>query len=391
MKKSLIALAIVGAFSAQSAMADSTTIYGAANVSFDAVNNGNTANGASANGLSSNASKIGFKGSEALGDGLTAVWQLEEGINFANSGEPSPVTGGNGSANNTAPGGVYATGSNLYSRDTFVGLSSGTMGTLIAGIHDTPYKMATRGMDVFADTIADNRSIMGTSGMGVAFGDIRVNNAIAYISPSFSGLTLAVATVLGAELPNAGGTKGDAWSMAALYGAGSLNVNAAYQEITVGSNGTGGFGLNGVGPFLTNDKTTAAKIGASYALDAFTINAVYEKNGSSGPLGNGLDRSSWYLGGKFSVTSNDIVKAAYAAAGDINSGANTGVKQFSLGYDHNFSKQTTVYALYSKLTNDSAAGYTLGNADSNSNTDATNTSGAGSAPSVFSIGMKHAF
>ena len=50
------------------------------------------------------------------------------------------------------------------SRNTFVGLTGG-FGTAILGRHDTPYKLATRSLDVFADNIADNRSIMGQSGM----------------------------------------------------------------------------------------------------------------------------------------------------------------------------------------------------------------------------------
>jgi len=377
MKKSLIALAVIGAFTAQAAMADGTTIYGAANVSFDAVNDGAAAGSHSTNNVSSNVSKLGFKGSEDLGDGLSAIWQIEEQVNFASSGGPS-------AASNTG-GGVTNGVSNFVARDTFAGLSSGTYGTAILGIHDTPYKMATRGADVFADTIADNRSIMGTT-----IGDLRLNNVVAYIAPAFSGLTLAAATVTQAQI-DAAGTKGSAYSLAALYGTGPFNADFGYQKITVGTPGTGTLG--GLLGAAANDTTTAWKVGGGYTADQFLVNLVYEKESSSvagaANGGNILDRASWYLSGKFNITANDGIKAAYTSAGNVGAVANTGAKQFSLGYDHNLSKHTTVYALYSKLTNDSAQGYTFSQASDVGQ--ATLNSGINSDPSVFSIGMKHAF
>ncbi len=398
MKKSLIALAVIGAFTAQSAMADGTTIYGSANVSFDAVSNGgqNTAvplspASASANAVASNASRLGFKGSEDLGDGLAAIWQIEEQINFASSGGINNTNAGAGPTNGTT---------NFTARDTFAGLSSGTIGTLIMGIHDTPYKMATRGADVFADTIADNRSIMGTNfqpnlGAAVTTGDLRLNNVVAYIAPAFSGLTLAIATISGAEIPQSNGTKGSAWSLAALYGNGPWNADFGYQKITIGSAGNGTLG--GLLGLAANDTATDWKVGGGYTVDQFAVNLVYEKEAASTSEvgfagidgGNVLDRASWYLSGKFNVTPNDAIKAAYTSAGNVAAQANSGAKQFSIGYDHNLSKHTTVYALYSKLTNDTNAGYALGNADATSNI--SSNGGIGADPSVFSLGMKHAF
>ena len=384
MKKSLIALAVAGVIAAPAAFAD-TTIYGSANLSYDNVRSGATdANGGSqsTNHISSNVSKIGFKGSEDLGDGLTAVWQMEEQVNMVSSGAGSTAT---------ANGGSVTSGTATFAaRDTFAGLSSATLGTVIAGIHDTPYKMASRGFDLFADTIADNRSLMGN-----LVGDIRVNNALAYISPAFSGVTLAAATSFGGELPVASpapSSKGSAWSLAALYGAGPLTVNAAYQTITIGDTGTGTLGAGLLGT-VQGDKTTAFKLGGSYAMDAFQVNAVYEKLGSSGTgVSNALDRTNFYLAGKFNLNANDTVKAAYTRAGNSGDGAGgtadaSGAKQFSLGYDHNLSKHTSVYALYSKLSNDTNAGYTFSQATSVNGAPGS----ANAAPSVLSLGMKHAF
>ncbi len=358
MKKKLLALAVAGAFVAPVAMAD-VTVYGQANVSVDIVNDGAVNNSTRTNHVSSNVSRLGFKGSEDLGDGLSAIWQVEQLITIDNSGA----------------------GDTLTTRNTFAGLSSGSMGTVLLGRHDTPYKIATRGLDLFADTVADNRSIMGFAGAH----DARLTDVAAYISPAMSGLTLAIATVAGAETAAANTTKGGAWSLAGMYNAGPVNASLSYQAIDVGTAGTGTMG--GFGGAAANDKLKAWKLGGGYTMDALQMNLVYEKTSSSGSIGNALDRSAIYLAGKYSVSASDAVKLAYTNAGKVNSMTNTEGTQFSLGYDHSMSKNTTVYALYSKITNKAAASYTFSQATSVSGAMA----GADSDPSVFSLGMKHAF
>ena len=111
MKKSLIALAVASAFVAPVAMAD-VTVYGQANASFGSVNDGTN----SVNKVSSDASRLGFKGSEDLGNGTSAIFQIESAI---------ALDGGT---------------STLAGRNTFAGLSNANMGTVMAGLIDSPYK-----------------------------------------------------------------------------------------------------------------------------------------------------------------------------------------------------------------------------------------------------------
>ena len=68
-------------------------------------------------------------------------------------------------------------------------------------------------------------------------------------------------------------------------------------------------------------------------------------------------------------------------------GANTGATQWALGYDHNMSKRTTLYALYTKLNNDTNSAFGL----STVSTGAPAASGAGVGVSAWSFGMKHTF
>lgn len=140
MKKSLTALAVASAFVAPAAMADTSnvSIYGIVDLAVGSTNNG----AVSASQVSSQVSKLGFKGSEGLGDGLSAIWQIEQQIDVDNSSAAG--------AKNT-----------LATRNSFVGLKSERMGTVLLGRHDTPYKIATRKLDVFVDQLATNYSLMG--------------------------------------------------------------------------------------------------------------------------------------------------------------------------------------------------------------------------------------
>jgi predicted porin len=436
MKKSLIALAVAGAFVAPAAMADSNVVvYGVANVSVDVTNTGSGVGptsatvlagpaipgvfpngtptlaqatqinqGFSSNKISSNTSRLGIKGNEDLG-GLTAIWQIESLINIDGSG----------------------TANSLATRNTFAGLSGG-FGTVLLGRHDTPYKMATRGYDLFGDTIADNRAVMGggintltapatnggvglmnlTTGtldakgnsMGAAASfDGRQTDVLAYVSPNLGGFTGIVAYVAGAEGQTlATQSKGSAWSLAGMYGNGPFSLNLAYEVHDLG----GAPGTLGA-PALagTSLKESAWKLGAGYKADMFEVNAVYEKTKDNfGGLialpanSDLLGHHAYYLSGRVNFTANDALKLAYGKAGNMSLGGfggalNTGASQATVGYDHSFTKRTTMYALYTQLSNQANATYALGNAGIGNGSVFLN--GAGSKPSAFSLGVKHSF
>jgi predicted porin len=394
MKKILLVLALSSAFAASAAVAAEATVYGALNASVGSVSDGATAGSTSSTQLGSDASIIGFKGSEDLGGGTAAVWQIESALNF---GGTSPGTSNvqglkDGDLSGTAPA-----NNSLATRNTFVGLKSDSMGTLIIGKHDLPYKIAGRGYDVFADTIADNRSIMGLQGTF----DSRAN-AIAYVSPSMNGFTvIGGIAFVSQQITSATQqpTKGNAWSLAGLYSNGPWSGSLAYQTVTIGGSNTGDLGLGGIplngGNTLTvvpNNKISAWRIGGSYTADMFQVNLEYDQNSmtvTNVNAGTSATQGEWYLSGKFNVTSNDVIKAAYTHVGDLTGTTNATAHQESIGYDHLMSKHTTIYALYTKLTNDPNAQYALGNSDAT--TMAQSTYSAGSSPSAFSVGMKHSF
>jgi predicted porin len=117
--KKILAIAIATAFAAPAAMAATSNvdIYGKLHLSVNWYDD--NPNESADLGISSNASRFGIKGAEDLGGGLSAIWQIESGVNL------DEQTG------------------TLANRNSFVGLKGG-FGTVLLGNHDTPLKLVGR-------------------------------------------------------------------------------------------------------------------------------------------------------------------------------------------------------------------------------------------------------
>jgi len=281
----------------------------------------------------------------------------------------------------------------LATRNSFVGLSDKSMGTIMLGKMDTPYKISTRSLDAFGDSLADNRSLLGggtkgTSTSALKF-DERDGNSVAYNSPDFGGLKFAVAYVAGAE-DAVGATinKGSAISMNATYSAGDLYAAAGYQSHTIGDASSGSISTSTAAN--AGQKETATKIGVGYKLDALYLSAIYEKTTDTLNAGAALyDHWAMYVAAKYDLSDKNTVKVAYGKIGEINNVADTGASQTSLGFDHKLAKATSVYALYSAINNGDKSSY--GFVDAGSTGGGFAATGTGAKFTAFAVGMKHAF
>lgn len=115
MKKSLIALATIGALSGVAHADSNVTVYGVVDAAVRTANNQN-ASGDSLNSVGNGllqGNRLGFKGQEDLGGGLKAVFQLESGFNIGD--------------------GTAAQNGATFSRNATVGLSDAKLGTLTIG------------------------------------------------------------------------------------------------------------------------------------------------------------------------------------------------------------------------------------------------------------------
>jgi len=370
MNKKLIALAVAAALAPAAALADNgnVTIYGQANASIDRVDpgTGSAALNDTAMRISSNSSRLGFKGTEDLGNGLSAVWQMESGVNLD--------TG--------------ATASTFMMRNTYVGLSSKAAGTFILGKHDTPYKLGTGSLDLFADTMGDYNAIVGNFNGTLAF-DSRLGNVAAYISPALSGFTFIGAVVAANETNNTANKDGSAYSLTGMYGNGPLFASLSYEhakDITGSSTEVTSAAAGAV--LATLDSASATKLGLGYKFGAATVGFIAERIVLDPIGGDSIHRNAYYLNGSYTMGSN-VLKAAYGKAGALSCTGcgNTDGKQFTVGVDHNLSKRSTVYALYSKMSNGTDGEYGLGAGQGG----AVSPAAADQDPSVWSLGMKHSF
>ena len=318
MKKSLLALAVLGAFAGAASAQSSVTIYGSLDLAVTK-GNGGTAPNNSANGTSkawiekqSNGSRLGFRGNEDLGGGLSAQFQIEHRF-----------TPDDGQAN-----------SRFWAGRSYVQLTSASAGSVYLGREYAPWFWLAAKSDPFGlDGVGQftgmlyllagtHESGVGADGLPTGNPASRQSNSVGYKTPNLGGLTANVAVGLGEATLNrdtsfnveyAGGPiyaavgygKKDG-SIAATDGNSLVNVALAYD-----------FGM--VKPMLYFGR---AKTGLN--SDGKNTMALI---GATAPIGPGLLKVGY---GQLTVE-------------EIGATEKTKVKKFSIGYNYNLSKRTNLY------------------------------------------------
>src|SRR4030095_16673615 len=153
----------------------------------------------------SNSSRIGVRGSETLGGGLSAIFQIEDGVNADISGV------------------VHA------SRETFVGLQGG-WGTFKIGNFLAPYDDIH---PIFGNVPTLTTSILSTAAVWAqgpsakAQGgfDARLGNSVRYDSPNIAGFTGSFQAST-----NENSIHGLVYSIGGFYTAGPLQAGLAYER-----------------------------------------------------------------------------------------------------------------------------------------------------------------
>ncbi len=334
MNKKVIAVAIATAFAASGAYADAT-LYGKMHGSVDMIDSDSTDNDNWE--VNSRSSRLGVKGSEDLGGGLKAIYQLELGFNLSGGSQ------GQGSSSNGVFGG--------NTRNTFVGLS-GDWGTGFIGRHDTPAKVAFYGAGVenLGDSAIDlntgsnlNRKLTGVNKnqpIGV-ISEYRANDTIVYVSPNFSGFTFLGAIIPGEDTSNVDDDRdgiADHWSLGAIYKGGGLKASLGYASYNSGAPSNSPSGNGDV-------NMKVAQASASYTFGAFKIGGTYEYTDNY-IWDKKSDYNAYAITGQYTFGNNEI-DLAYTD-GNYNSKEDDGVEQtgYGIALAHNFSKRTKVYTAY---------------------------------------------
>jgi predicted porin len=345
MNKKILAVAVSAALmaGASAAMAD-FKVYGKAHVSIDSMDNGaDSPNDESGVYVSSNSSRLGVKGKEDLGNGMSAIMKMEMQTFMADT-------------------------DNVKSnRNAYLGLQGG-FGTVLVGRHDMPFKTAGRKFDLFGDTIGDTRAILRGQELGDDFADRRADVLMYKGKAGAVGFDVAYGVEDGKE---------DATDMGArvTFKQGPLTVMGAYE-----SHGSGNFGANA-------DDSTGMFLGGKYGMGATTLAAGYASMSSVGGDSD-VDASGYTLAVAHAVGGNTFKLQYTAGEADCSGCDKTGSTLLALGVDHKLSKMTKVYAVYASIANEDNAGANFGGTGHDST---VATGAAGDDPSGISIGMIHKF
>ena len=343
MKKSLLALAVLGAFAGAANAQSSVTIYGIVDTGVVYQSKVATASGGTGTkfGLNSGiiqGSRIGFKGVEDLGGGLSAVFQLETG--FSND------TGG-------LQGSDATTGSNLFRRKSVVGLT-GNFGSVLVG----------RQTD-FADTISAYTAVqdfggwVNNSGSGLdRLQGTRTNNSISYTTNSLNGFTGNLMYGFG---ETAGQTSaGQSFGIGGKYDNGPLGLGINYYQSKQGSTPSDTSLISTAsGAQAGNTAFKGLNVVASYQFGPASVYGNWSRvkqdlNTSTTlarSLGNTTKADVYELGTAYSLSpSLKLLASVQHTRADFANGGNKGkLTQFNLGTDYWLSKRTDLYAFVSNM------------------------------------------
>lgn len=331
MKKTLVALAIAGAFSGAAFAQSSVTLYGIADVGFQ-ITDFSRSGVSNVTGVDSgirNGSRWGLRGSEDLGGGMNAIFQLENGYQVDT--------------------GTINQGGRMFGRQAYVGLQ-GAFGTFALG------RMATLGSGTGAfDTWSDidpfytGYGLAGTQNVFSEAGSLRIDNAFMYRTPNISGFQAGWQHSFnfnGAEAAgNGNNLRVD--SLAVSFGAGpfygAINyVIGKFPNVTTGTK-------------PSDEKLL--KIGATYDLKVVKLHGGWgdEKNvrnaliSAVGGTADGTDAKAWFIGASVPFGPNNSKFMAAFGKRDGKSQTigttafNADRKYYGLGYEYFMSRRTIIH------------------------------------------------
>ena len=301
-KTNRLALAVLALLGSTAAFAQSSvTLYGRVNTTVERQEVGNV----KTTGLFNNSSRFGFKGTEDLGGGLKAGFQLESGFNSDTGASDSR---------------------GFFARQSEVNLSGG-FGAVRLGRFTAESYYAT------ADYVSMHNHDTGSSSDAFYAYVMPDANKIAYRTPTFGGLTVDAAVALHEQ---AVGGK-NAYDLAANYNLGALALGAGYSK------------QGDVNQFAVR---------ALYTFGAFTVGGYVQRDDSA-YVANGGNRNTFRLAGAYNMGASEF-HVNVGRAGEYKNLNDSDSTQYTLGYNYNLSKRTKVYGYYTHVNNSRNASYQSG-------------------------------
>jgi predicted porin len=330
-----LAVALAASFPLFAAAQTSVTMYGIADAAVAVQNDGVSGRQTVVNSGNQSTSRLGFRGTEDLGNGLKAMFNLEAGVALD--------TGAADSA--------------LFGRRSVVGLEGG-FGAVTVGREYSPIASVAAASDIFG------QGFFGTNLSAFNAGRLtrRLSNSVNYKSAAMSGFKVLAAYSAGEKTPS---PSGDLKGVAVEYANGALYLGGGYH--TVQRLATG------------NDKEYG--LGAGYKIGEVEIKGNWLVADLIGPNNK---FTQYNLGAAMAFGPGKVY--ANVQQNKIENGARGNA--YAVAYSYSLSRRTNLYTSFATMRNNGMATFGLNSAGTSLNPPAT---AIGADPKVFSVGVRHTF
>jgi predicted porin len=331
MKKTQIALAALALVASTAALADGVTVYGAIDVGLSSTNNGNTTTRAFNGAGIESPSYIGFRGSEDLGNGMKASFNLEAGLN-SGLGTLGNGSGSNNTAATYANGGAVTT--SIFGRALNVGLE-GDFGSVKAGVVMDPAFLAAlgvdpRGMGNGNGTLLSSWGFQSGAITPNTFSGIFNANSVLYTSPNMNGLQVSGSYGMGGT---SGSRQDGTQAIGVTYAAGNLNFAGWSNTIYSDTANAKLYTNSGIGAGLAISETLSVKGFINKVQTYSTANVVTAERNTVG------------IGGTYALQDNLKLTVAYYTK-DNNMVANSDNTMTVTNLTYGLSPRTSAYVTY---------------------------------------------
>ncbi|WP_179401313.1 porin [Burkholderia guangdongensis] len=323
-KQLILCTALLGATTCTNAFAQSSvTLYGNldgallyTNKTLNSATGGNAGHQVALVDTGMTPTNFGLKGTEDLGGGLTAQFQLENGFAITD-------------------GAINHSNGNFFGRQAWVGLGGG-FGTVKLGLQYSPFVLAVLGSD--PRRVSHFGSTLNSYVDNVLVTGLFNQNSVSYTTPTLAGLT-------GSAMVAFGGQAGDfqagrQYSGSLKYQLGGLNVNAGFYDSNAATSPT---------PVPSTVAFVGRTLGASYNFGPVTASAAFASYKVAGSFSNNV-----YSGGlDYQATSALDLNGGAWYTTDRNDTHNHSLMA-SVGADYSLSKRTGLYAQVGVVNNHGA-------------------------------------
>ena len=358
MKKSLIALAVLATAGVASAQS-SVTLFGIVDATL-AVGNGSGVGSSDKTQLTNsgyNGSRLGFRGTEDLGGGMSASFWLEAGV--TNDDGRGAGTNTNNQATGGAVAGIGGGQGLTFNRRSTVSLAGG-FGEIRLGRDYTPQFWNLTVFDPFVTNgVGTTQTLKSSLGGPVT---VRASNSMGYFLPKMGGFYGQIQYYLGENNQTGAATEDDGKGAGLRFGyaAGPVNVALALSSTN----------------YATGDVKTT-NLGGQYDFGVAKVMAHYNRDRVSSAVA--VTQTGYLIGGLIPMGAGEI-RLAYSRSKN-NAAVSARTNKYAIGYVHNLSKRTALYTTFARTSNSGGAAQALNGAVTAANDKSTG----------YDFGIRHSF